>query len=63
MSFPTIDRISNRIDTIKETTFIPAAYSVAQLAVSAAILYITIHEYWSIYRRYNNDWSHFTDSN
>jgi hypothetical protein len=34
----TIDRISNRIETIKETTFIPAAYSVAQLAVSAAIL-------------------------
>ena len=33
-----IDRISNRIETIKETTFIPAAYSVAQLAVSAAIL-------------------------
>lgn len=33
-----IDRISNRIETIKETTFIPAAYSVAQLAVGAAIL-------------------------
>lgn len=30
--------ISNRIETIKETTFIPAAYSVAQLAVGAAIL-------------------------
>ena len=33
-----IDRISNRIETIKETTFIPAAYNVAQLAVVAAIL-------------------------
>jgi hypothetical protein len=33
-----IDRISNRIETIKETTFIPAAYNVAQLAVGAAIL-------------------------
>ncbi len=33
-----IDRISNRIETIKETTFIPAAYNVAQLAVAAAIL-------------------------
>lgn len=33
-----IDRISNRIETIKETRFIPAAYNVAQLAVGAAIL-------------------------
>lgn len=33
-----IDRISNRIETIKETTFIPAAYNVAQLAVGAAIV-------------------------
>jgi hypothetical protein len=32
-----IDRISDRIETIKETTFIPAAYNVAQLAVRAAI--------------------------
>lgn len=36
-----IDRISNRIETIKETTFIPAAYNVAQLAVGAAI--VTLH--------------------
>jgi hypothetical protein len=33
-----IDRISNRIETIKEATFILAAYNVAQLAVSAAIV-------------------------
>jgi hypothetical protein len=33
-----IDRISNRIETIKETTFIPAAYGVGELAVGAAIL-------------------------
>ena len=33
-----IDRISNRIETIKETTFIPVAYNVAQLAVAGRYL-------------------------
>lgn len=32
-----VDKISNRIETIKETSFIPAAYSIAQLAIGAAI--------------------------
>lgn len=32
-----IDKISNRIETIKETSFIPAAYSIAQLAIGMAI--------------------------
>ena len=41
-----IDRISNRVGTIKETTFIPAAYNVAQLAVGASILTpLPVHEY------------------
>lgn len=33
-----IDRISNRIETISETTFIPAAYGIAELAVAAVLL-------------------------
>lgn len=32
-----VDKISNRIETIKETSFIPAAYSIAQLAIGAAL--------------------------
>lgn len=32
-----IDKISNRIETIKETSFIPAAYTIAQLAIGMAI--------------------------
>lgn len=32
-----IDKISNRIETIKETSFIPAAYTIAQLAIGTAI--------------------------
>lgn len=32
-----VDKISNRIETIKETSFIPAAYSIAQLAIAAAL--------------------------
>src|SRR3989304_210048 len=33
-----IDKISNRIETITETTFIPAAYGIAELAVAAVLL-------------------------
>jgi hypothetical protein len=33
-----IDRVSNRIKTITETTFIPAAYGIAELAVAAVLL-------------------------
>lgn len=33
-----IDRTSNRIRTIAETTFIPAAYGIAELAVGAVLL-------------------------
>ncbi len=33
-----IDRISNRIRQIAETSFIPAAYSIAELATAAAII-------------------------
>lgn len=33
-----IDRLSNRIKTIAETTFIPAAYGIAELAVGAVLL-------------------------
>lgn len=33
-----IDRTSNRIGTIMETTFIPAAYGIAELAVGAVLL-------------------------
>lgn len=33
-----IDKISNRIKTITETTFIPAAYGIAELAVAAVLL-------------------------
>lgn len=33
-----IDKISNRIKTIAETTFIPAAYGIAELAVVAVLL-------------------------
>lgn len=33
-----IDKISNRIKTITETTFIPAAYGIAELAVGAVLL-------------------------
>lgn len=33
-----IDKISNRIKTISETTFIPAAYGIAELAVVAVLL-------------------------
>lgn len=33
-----IDRLSNRIETISETTFIPAAYGIAELAVAAVLL-------------------------
>lgn len=32
-----VDKISNRIETIKETSFIPAAYSIAQLSIGMAI--------------------------
>ncbi len=34
----TVDRISNRIRQIAETSFIPAAYSIAELATAAAII-------------------------
>jgi len=33
-----IDRISNRIKTIAETSFIPAAYGIAELAVGAVLI-------------------------
>ena len=33
-----IDKISNRIKTIAETSFIPAAYAIAELAVGAVLL-------------------------
>ncbi|MFZ2412127.1 MAG: hypothetical protein WAW23_11195 [Candidatus Methanoperedens sp.] len=33
-----IERMSNRIKTIAETTFIPAAYGIAELAVAAVLL-------------------------
>lgn len=33
-----IDKISNRIKTITETTFIPAAYGIAELAIAAVLL-------------------------
>jgi hypothetical protein len=33
-----IDKISNRVETITETTFIPAAYAIAELAVCAVLL-------------------------
>jgi hypothetical protein len=32
-----IDKVSNRIKTITETTFIPAAYGIAELAVAAVL--------------------------
>ena len=34
----TIDRLCHRIYTIKETTFIPAAYSIAELSVGSLLL-------------------------
>ncbi len=33
-----IDKLSNRIKTISETTFIPAAYGIAEMAVGAVLL-------------------------
>lgn len=33
-----LDRISNRVKTISETSFIPAAYAIAELAVGAVLL-------------------------
>jgi hypothetical protein len=33
-----IDKISNRIKTIAETSFIPAAYGIAELAVGAVLI-------------------------
>ena len=33
-----IDKISNRVKTISETSFIPAAYAIAELAVGAVLL-------------------------
>jgi hypothetical protein len=44
-----IDKISNRIKTITETTFIPAAYGLAELAVVAVLvllLFIRIEPYY-----------------
>jgi hypothetical protein len=44
-----IDKISNRIKTITETTFIPAAYALAELAVVAVLvllLFIQIEPYY-----------------
>jgi hypothetical protein len=63
MSLPTnIDRISNRIETIKETTFILAAYNVAQLAVGATIVTLL---FMSIDRFIDGvimNWGYFTDT-
>jgi hypothetical protein len=45
-----INKISNRIKTVTETTFIPAAYGLAELAVAAVLvllLFIRIEPYYS----------------
>ncbi len=34
----TIDRLSHRIDTIEETSFIPAAYTIAEVAIGVILL-------------------------
>jgi hypothetical protein len=44
-----IDKISNRIDTIIETSFMPAAYTIAQIAVIMAIavlLFVELDPYY-----------------
>jgi len=33
-----VDRLSHRVDTIEETSFIPAAYTIAELAISMILL-------------------------
>ncbi|MCX6000077.1 MAG: hypothetical protein NTU41_10965 [Chloroflexi bacterium] len=37
-----IKRISNRVETIKETTFIPGAYAIAELGTSGALLVLLL---------------------
>lgn len=41
----TIDRLAHRIDIITETTFIPAAYTIAELAVSTILLILLFVKY------------------
>lgn len=44
-----IDKLSNRIEIIMETTFIPAAYAIAELSVAAlliVLLFVKIEPYY-----------------
>lgn len=45
----TIDRLSHRVDTISETSFIPAAYAIAETAIAITIILLLFLKLDSVY--------------